>query len=169
MRSYVDIKLMPAQTVALIDANIFIYHLSGHSAESTALLQRIHSGEIEGYITTVVIAEVLHRRMIGEAIAKRLVSPTQAMKRLKANPRLVSMLTNYIADVETLLQLPLKIIEVQPADISFSHALRQSHGLFVNDSINLACALRHGITDVATHDADFARVLAIKAWEPTDI
>src|SRR5436305_5567784 len=157
MRSYVDIKLMPAQTVALIDANIFIYHLSGLSAECTALLHRILSGEIEGYATTIVIAEILHRRMIGEAIAKQLVSPTQAMKRLKVNPSLVSMPTDYILDIETLLQLPLKIIEVQMADISYSNALRRSYGLFVNDSINLACALRLGITDIATNDADFCQ------------
>ena len=164
-----DIKLMPAQTVALIDANIFIYHLGGLSAECTSLLHCVRTGEIESFVTTIVIAEVLHRRMIGEAIAKQLVSPTQAMKRLKANPSLVSMLTDYIDDVETLLQLPLKIIEVQPADVSYSNALRRTHGLCVNDSINLACALRLGITDIATHDTDFARVPMIAVWEPTDI
>jgi predicted nucleic acid-binding protein len=39
--------------------------------------------------------------------------------------------------------------------------LRRAHGLFVNDSINLACAYRAGLADVVTHDADFSRVSGV--------
>ena len=37
------------------------------------------------------------------------------------------------------------------------------------DSINLACAVRRGITDIATHDTDFLHVPNLKIWRPTDI
>lgn len=74
-----------------------------------------------------------------------------------------------MADVQTLLQLPFQIIEATVSDIQASHALRSTHGLLVNDSINLACALRLGITSIATHDADFTRVPQLSVWEPTDI
>ena len=43
-------------------------------------------------------------------------------------------------EIEKLLRLPLTVIEVTSPDIASSHKLRRSHGLFVNDSINLACA-----------------------------
>ncbi len=65
--------------------------------------------------------------------------------------------------------LPLEVIEVVAADISASHTLRRTHGLFVNDSINLACAERFGLTDIVTHDGDFSRVPGVAVWSPTDI
>jgi predicted nucleic acid-binding protein len=165
----VDIKLMPASTSALIDANIFIYHLGGLSIDCSAFLRGVAVGEIEAYATTIIIAETLHRRMQGEAVAKGFIAPGNVLRKLKASPQVIPHLTDYITDIQKILKLPLTIIEVTAADITASHALRNAYGLFVNDSINLACALRLGITDIATHDADFVRVPTIAVWEPTDI
>jgi len=117
----------------------------------------------------VIIAEVLHRRMMAEALAKGVITAGQLLKKLKADPSLITGLSNYVAEVEDLLLLPFSIVEVIFADIKASHALRQMHGMFVNDSINLACATRFGITDVVTHDSDFARVAGINVWSPTDV
>ncbi len=116
-----------------------------------------------------MIAEVLHRRMVGEAIEKGLVSQGQALKKLKADPGVVSALSAHVEDVERLLLLPLRIIEVSPADIAASHRLRRDHGLLVNDSINLACMRRLGLTDIVTHDRDFERVPALRVWSPADV
>lgn len=63
----------------------------------------------------------------------------------------------------------LGIHQVTRSDIIASHALRQAHGLFVNDSINLACAQRLTLTSVVTHDSDFNRVPNLSVWEPADI
>lgn len=164
-----DIKLLPARTSVLIDANIFIYHLGGFSADCSSFLRRVALGEIEAHITTIIIAEMLHRRMQGEAVAKGLIPSGQVLKRLKANPQIISQLTDYITDVKEILELPLTIIEASGADIEASHDLRRTHGLFVNDSINLACAQRMGITDIVTRDNDFAGLPTITAWEPADI
>jgi predicted nucleic acid-binding protein len=76
-------------------------------------------------------------------------------------------LTDYIVEVEKLLRLPFRIHQVTRGDIIASHALRQAHGLFVNDSINLACAQR--LTSIITHDSDFNRVPSLSVWEPPDI
>lgn len=164
-----DIKLLPARAAVLIDSNIFLYHIGNLSPECTELLERIARGEIEACITTIIIAEVLHRRMMAEAVAKGLVSSGQPLKKLKAQPHIVAALIDYIHDMEKLLKLPWVITEVTTTDIKASHTLRRTHGLFVNDSINLACALRLGVTNIATHDADFARVPSLTVWEPTDI
>ena len=163
-----DIKLMPGHVSALIDANIFIYHLGGFSSDCSYFLTRVARGEFESHVTTIVIAEVLHRRMLGEAVAKGLVSPGQALKKLKADSKLITFLTDYITDVESILKL-LTIIEVTASEIQASHSLRQSHGLFVNDSINLACAQRLGIEHIVTRDGDFTAVPGLKVWKPTDI
>ncbi len=156
---------MPARTSVLIDANIFIYHLGGLSVDCSSFLQRVALGEIEAYITTIIIAEMLHRRMQGEAVAKGLISSGQILKKLKANPQIISQLKDYITDVKEILELPFTIIEVSSIDIAVSHALRRTHGLFVNDSINLACAQRIGITDIVTRDNDFAGLPTIRVWE----
>lgn len=137
-----DIKLMPVGTAALVDANIFIYHLGGLSLDCSSFLQRIALGEVEAWVSTIVLAEVLHRRMQGEAVAKGLIATGRVLKRLKAKPDVISQLSDYITDIETILKLPLQIIEATAADISASHSLRRQFGLFVNDSITLACAQR---------------------------
>ncbi|MCI0489918.1 MAG: type II toxin-antitoxin system VapC family toxin [Blastocatellia bacterium] len=164
-----DINLMPVQTSSLIDANIFIYHLTGLSPDCRAYLRRVARGEVDAHVTTIILAEVLHRRMLGEAVAKNLVSSGQVLKKVKANPQIIPMLTDYITDVENILKLPLKIINVRIDDISASHALRQRHGLFVNDSINIACAQRIGLTHIVTNDNDFDSLISMTVWKPTDI
>ncbi|HXG92340.1 MAG TPA: hypothetical protein VNN73_08225 [Blastocatellia bacterium] len=163
-----DINLIPSQTSLLIDANILIYHLGGLSADCTVFLRRVALGEVESYVTTIIIAKTLLRRMIGEAIAKKATTPSQALKKLKSDPKLIATLADYITDIESILKLPIKIIEVTAADIAASHALRKSFGLFVNGSINLVCAQRMGLSHIVTHDDDFDS-LPINIWKPMDI
>ena len=55
-----------------IDTNIFIYHFGGRSVQCKAFLERCARRELLGYTSTPVLAEVLHRRMVAEAIAKGL-------------------------------------------------------------------------------------------------
>ena len=164
-----DINLIPPGTRCLVDANILIYHIAGSSLHCKDFLEKVAGEEVEAYLTTTIIAEVLHRQMLVEAVAKGLVTPGKAIQKLKSNPSLVSSLVAHISEVEKLLLLPFSIIEVTAADLAASHSLRLSYGLFVNDSINLACAQRFGITDVVTHDADFGRISSIVHWEPLDI
>jgi hypothetical protein len=52
------------------------------------------------------------RALEGEAIAKGLVSSGQVLKKLKASPQIISQLTDYITDIEEILELRLTIIEV---------------------------------------------------------
>jgi predicted nucleic acid-binding protein len=58
----------------IIDANIFIYHFGGRSLECKVLLERCARRTLLGYTSTPVLAEVLHRRMMAEAIATGLVT-----------------------------------------------------------------------------------------------
>jgi len=149
----VDINLLPANSKCLVDANILLYHIAGTSIDCKTFLQRVENEEVQAYLTTIIIAEVLHRQMLIEAVIKGLVTTGRALNKLKTNPTLIGHLTDYIRQVDGLLQLPFTIIEVKSSDIRLSHGLRQAHGLFVNDSINLACVQRLGLLDIVTHDA----------------
>lgn len=164
-----DIKSLPAGARCLVDANILIYHFGGLSPDCSDFISRVARREVEAHLTTVVIAEVLHRRMMLEAVAKNPALASQTLKKLKSNSGVIASLTDYITEVEDLLRLPFRTTTVTATDIARSHDLRRSENLFVNDSLNLAAALRRGITNVITHDADFNRIAAITVWEPSDV
>ncbi len=164
-----DIKSLPEGARCLVDANILIYHFGNLSPECSDFIARVVRREVEAHLTTVVIAEVLHRRMMLEAVANNPALANQTLKKLKSNPGIVASLTDYITEVEELLKLPFRKTTVTATDIQRSHDLRRGENLFVNDSLNLAAALRRGITNIVTHDADFNRIVAINVWEPTDI
>ena len=164
-----DINALPSGARVVVDSNIFIYYLGGLSADCKEFLRRVALSDVEAHITTVILAETLHRRMMAEALTKGLISPGQPVKKLKANPTVITALSDYTTEVEKLLQLPFVVTAITAADIAASHTLRRAHGLFVNDSINLACALRLGVGDLVTHDSDFARVPAVRIWQPGDV
>lgn len=164
-----DIKTIPPGTHVLVDANIFIYFLSGLSQECYDFLRRVTLGEVHAHVTTTIIAEVLHRRMTSEAITKGLITPGKPLQKLKANPSVIKGLTDCVSEIEKLLKLPIVVHDITAVEVAASHALRAAHGLFVNDSINLACALRLGLSNIVTHNEDFSRVTTITTWEPTDI
>lgn len=164
-----DINRLPAGTNCLVDTNIFLYHLAARSNDCRQFIGRIGRGEVSGYLTTPIIGELLHKRMVIEAVNAGLVSGSKPFEKLKRQPQLIANLSSYITETVQLLQLPLTVIEVTEEDISWSHTLRRAYGMLVIDSINLACAVRRGITDVATHDTDFLHVPNLKIWQPTDI
>ncbi len=167
-----DINALPAGDNTLVDSNVIIYYLGGLSVQCRDFFYRVARRDVIAHVTTTIIAEVLHRRMMAEAVAKGLISPGQTVKKLKADPAVIPLLTDHIAEVEKLLRLPFRIHQVTRGDIIASHALRQTHGLFVNDSINLACAHRLALTSIVTNDSDFNRkvvsvssVLRMRRWD----
>ncbi|MFN0123709.1 MAG: type II toxin-antitoxin system VapC family toxin [Blastocatellia bacterium] len=164
-----DINHLPAGTNCLVDTNIFLYHLAAQSNDCRQFLTRLGRGEISACVTTSIIGEMLHKRMVIEAVNTGLISNSKPFEKLKRQPHLITQLSVYITEINHLLQLPVTVIEVTADDINWSHAVRRAYGLLVTDSLNLACAVRRGITDIVTHDTDFLHVPKLKIWQPTDI
>ena len=71
-RPVVLVSTLNREEPVFIDANIFIYHFAGISKQCTHLFERIRDGKLTGLVNTIILAEVLHRRMIAEAIEKGL-------------------------------------------------------------------------------------------------
>jgi len=80
-----------AGSEAFIDANIFIYHFTGVSDESS----RCEEGELTGVTSVNVLLEVLHCLMMIEAVNKKLVSPPNILKKLKKSPGKIKQLLDY--------------------------------------------------------------------------
>ena len=152
-----------------IDANVFIYHSGGRSVECKTLLERCARRELLGYTSTPVLAEVLHRLMVAEAVQKRLVTVKTAVKKLRGNPDLVRQLSQYHEDVSKIRQMNLVILSFTLEILSASEGVRKNDGLLTNDSFVVAFMHERGLTKLATANSDFDRVGGIKVYKPTDL
>jgi predicted nucleic acid-binding protein len=152
-----------------IDANIFIYHFGGRSPECKAFLERCARRELQGYTSTPVLAEVLHRLMVAEAIMKGLVTAKTAVKKLGETPTLVKQLSQYQDDVNKIFQMNITILALTPEVIQTSADVRNSEGLLTNDSLIVACTRTQGLSKLATADGDFDQVSGIEVYKPTDL
>ena len=152
-----------------IDANIFVYHFGGRSGECKALLERCARRELLGYTSAGILAEVLHRLMVAEAIAKGLATARTVVRKLGETPDLVKQLKQYQENVNKIQEMNLTILSLTPEIIQASAAVRTSEGLLTNDSLVVASMRAHGLAKLATANGDFDRVNGIEVHKPTDL
>jgi predicted nucleic acid-binding protein len=152
-----------------IDANIFLYHFGGRSLECKALLERCARRALLGYTSTPILAEVLHRRMVAEAIAQGLVTARTAVRKLGETPEMVKQLTQYQADVSKIPHMHLTILPLTLDLVQTSAEVRTGEGLLTNDAFVIAFMREQGLTQLATANGDFDRVGGIAIYKPTDL
>jgi predicted nucleic acid-binding protein len=151
-----------------IDANILIYALRGTSPQCRTLLARCESGAVEGWITTAIVAEFSHRRMIQEAQALGVVGANPA-RTLSEKPALLRQLNRYPDEVRDLLAGRLQIETLRSEDFHLALEFQQQFGLLTNDSLNLAVARRFGLADLATADRGFDAAQGFIVYKPSDV
>lgn len=64
---------IPSEQTVFIDSNIFIYHFTGVSNQSSEFLSRCEEGYLNGITSSNVVLEVLHRLMMIEVVQKNLL------------------------------------------------------------------------------------------------
>lgn len=151
-----------------IDANIFIYHFTGNSAECSDFLTRCEEGELKGVTSTIVTAEVMHRLMLVEAEFKKLARAPHILRKLTERPEIAGRLTDYFAAVQAIFEIGIKVYPLTAELILNSQAIRARHGLMVNDSLIAATMGEAGIEALATNDDGFSRVDWIRVYKPED-
>lgn len=152
-----------------IDANIFIYHFGGRSLECKAFLERCARRDLLGYTSTPVLTEVLHRRMVAEAIAQGLVTARTAVRKLGETPEMVRQLTQYQVDVSKIPHMHITILPLTLAIVHASAQVRTEEGLLTNDSFVVALMRARGLAQLATANGDFNRISGIRIYKPTDL
>jgi predicted nucleic acid-binding protein len=157
---------LPFGTRVAIDANILIYRKV--SPECGAFLNQCASGDFAAAIPSVSLAEFCHRRMMIEAQALGSLGSNPA-KRLAGKSELVRQLTIYSKEVRELLASGLHLLTIEAADFLTALEIQKRHGLLTNDSLLAAASLRHGISAIATADANFDSVTGLTIYKPTDI
>jgi len=112
-----------------LDANIFIYHFGGLSTDCRNLLTRCAKSEIYGFTSHLVIAEVLHRLMIAEAVGKGRIGPKNPVQKLKANPGIVKNLAEYNNQAASISGMNISILEISSRIMISSAHIRRTEGL----------------------------------------
>ena len=169
MGQIISATQIPPGTPVFIDANIFIYHFIYETAESqfcTAILKSIENGDISGFTSTVVLAEVSHRLMVFEAIEKYELKSKNAVRFLKEHPDKVKSLNKHLDAVNGIKEMNVHLMTVDPQDIFASQILQKKYGFLTNDSINLHLLLKDSIFNIVSNDPDFERVDLITLYTP---
>lgn len=160
---------VPAGTEIAIDSTIFIYHFAGASRDCRELLERCERGEIHGLTSTVVLAEVLHRLMLMEAVWRGFVTPGNLVQKLRDKPALVKKLSLYQEQVARIPLMGIKIVSLDLRGLLLSADVRREHGLLVNDSLVATAAMQSGAQAIASADRDLRRLKAFTLYWPADI
>jgi predicted nucleic acid-binding protein len=159
---------IPDGSDVFVDANILIYHFGpdpNFGAASTRLIERIERSEIRGYVSTHVLSDVAHRMMSVEVTATlgRAAGMTRFLKR---HPSEIQKLTRHRATVQEVLAGPFQVLPITPDLVADATLVSQQHGLLHNDALIVAVMQAHGLTNLASHDADFDRVPGLTRFAP---
>jgi len=162
------LETLPAGSDVLIDANIFVYGLSGYSAQCRRLLDRCLKEEVLGISLFEVLNEATHRFMLKEAFTKGFVNRESAGE-LKKKHAIICQLKDYWHQTERLLALNLLFLSTSGSVVQSAQKAREDACLLTNDSMIVSCMREYGIRFLATHDADFERVHDITIFCPDDV
>ncbi|MBW8874292.1 MAG: PIN domain-containing protein [Acidobacteria bacterium] len=160
---------IPEGQRVFIDASIFIYHFTGASPDCQDLLEDCERGRISGFTSVTALAEVAHRLMTVEAVAKGLVSPGNVVRKLREKPTIVRELHAYQDQVELIPLMGIAVLDLDLEILSVAAGIRYRYGLLVNDSLLAAAAISQGIVAMASGDPDFERVEQLRLFRPTDL
>ena len=160
---------IPAGSQVFIDANIFFYQIIKHPSfwrSCEAFLERIKTGDLQGFTSVVVLNELLYKLILAEVAQREAIPDYQAHGSIKANPKALEQLAAY-ASLDTLGAVPnLRVLEVQAGDFTKSRELMKKHRLFPNDALHLAVMQRQGIDQLASNDRAFRPLKDIKVYWP---
>lgn len=159
---------LPSGSKVYIDANIFIYHFTGHSDATSAFLHRCETGDLYGVTGAVVTLEVTHRLVILEALEKGLISGGHPARRLAGKPDIVRQLGRYAISASQISRMNVEVLPLSPDATQRSHEYRARDGLLSHDPMIAWEAVNCGARFIASADADFDRVPGLTLAFPND-
>jgi len=160
---------LPAGASLFLDANILVYHFEPHPVLGPAcnqLMQSIENDQVRGLTSTHVLSEMAHRLMAMEASLLPGWSAAKVVQRLRQQPAVLQSLTRFRSAVQTVLQSHIEVLTIAPAVIAAAAGISQQTGLLSNDALIVAVMQNHGLSNLASNDADFDRVPGLTRYAP---
>jgi len=160
---------LPANSAVFLDANTFVYAIINHPTYGltcTALLDRIERQEVQGFTSSHVLSDTVHRVMTLEA-CDRFGWPAQGIaNRLRRHPGEVQQLLIPRRAVDEIQIAGVTVLPVTASLVSQAVDLSRQHGLLSGDALVVAVMRDHGLTQLASLDDDFDRVPGLTRYSP---
>jgi predicted nucleic acid-binding protein len=160
---------LPAGAAVFLDANVLIYHFTKHpqhGAICTRLVERIEQKDLPGFISSHVLADVAHRLMTIEAMNRLRWSPAGLAARLRKHHAEIPKLVLYQQAVAKVPQLGIQTLPVTEPLVLNATRVSQKNELLTGDALIVAVMQHHGLTNLASTDADFDRVPWLTRYAP---
>jgi predicted nucleic acid-binding protein len=160
---------IPAGESVFLDANTLVYYFLADPTYGPAcrdLLQRIENLELRGFTSAHVVAEVAHRVMTVEAIYRFGWPAKGIAARLRRHHSQIPQLKVSQQAAARIPELGIHVFSTTQQLVEQGTAVSQRHELLTNDALVVAVMQAHGLTQLASHDADFDRVPGITRYAP---
>jgi predicted nucleic acid-binding protein len=160
---------IPAGVAVFVDTNTFVYYFMPHlvfGPPCKALLEKMEHQELRGFTSAYVLSEMAHRLMTLEAMALFGWPQQGTSARLKRHPAEVQRLGRYRQALD---EIPLLNFQVLPSLdhlVSLAADVSRQTGLLSGDALIVSTMQAHGLTHLASHDADFDRVPGLTRYAP---
>jgi len=160
---------LPAGASVYVDSNTFIYHFMPHpqfGAACAALLQRAQAREFWAHTSSHALSEVAHRTMTLEAMSTLGWAAKNIAPKLKRHATEVQSLTRFRLAIDKIPSLGVNVIPIDYSLVRAATTISQQLGLLSGDALVVAVMRAHGLSHLASHDADFDRVPGITRYSP---
>jgi predicted nucleic acid-binding protein len=152
-----------------LDANTFIYHFTADprwGAACTRLLERIEHQELRGFLSTHVLADVVHRLMTTEAMDRLGWPATRLAARLRKHHVEIPKLTVFPRALVKIAQIGIRVLPILEPHVIQAAQLSRVHELLTGDALVVAVMQANGLTNLASLDGDFDRVPGLTRYAP---
>jgi predicted nucleic acid-binding protein len=160
---------IPQGAAVFLDANSLVYHFSNepkYGAACTQLVKQVELKKLSGFISTHVLGDICHRLMTLEAINLFGWRPAGIAARLRKHHGEIARLNVYEQAVARIPFLGIQVLPVTQPLIEAATSLCRQHELLTGDALVVAVMKAHGLTNLASSDADFDRVPGITRYSP---
>lgn len=155
-----------------IDANIFTYVLTGHpiyGRRCQELLEMVERGDIEAFISPLVIDEVSYVLMVQTARKTGSSQDARSIKRvmMDAWQDCLVPVGEFHGYLDVLLSKGhLKVLSLDYSISKIALECAREYHLLPRDALHTACCKAFGIKEIATNDGDFERIDFLNLWKP---
>ncbi len=160
---------IPSGARVFLDANILVYHFTADpkvGAVCTQLIKRVELRDLEGSISTHVLADVAHRLMTLEAMQLFSWPATAIAARLRKNHAEIPKLQASRLAVASIQHLGIQVLAVTQPSVELASLVSAQFELLTGDALIVAIMQQHGLSLLASNDADFDRVPSITRCTP---
>jgi predicted nucleic acid-binding protein len=160
---------IPAGSAVFVDANTFVYYFEPHPVFGPACQQlflRIENNELQGFTSSQVLSDVVHRVMTQEAASLFSRPMTGMASWLKQHPAEVQQLSRHRLAVDDVSLIGIQVLPVTGSLVSRAADISQQFGLLTNDALVVSVMRNHGLALIASHDGDFDRVPGLTRYAP---